>query len=448
MKLHALRVALVACLACSLAALAGCRSYEPASDEAGALSYYQGKYGVSTTVAEQNLLGSYGLFGYTYEGAEYIMADGSSVVYLDDEGVWRDNRQDAEIQEAARLFAQRKLDAIPAALAPPAVVQVGDGHYPETYKGSGECWATRYDGDIKRFLRAEWPALVLEGRYSEPSGGEGRYSYDAAYDAAQADGLDAAYLDLGRYYDIRNVALAVADADAFAAGPLSLFDEGLECRMTFAGEDAGSLEAMRFKPVFVPLFDGATISSGTPGVTLRAGDVRFEDRGDGFFTCRIAPELAGRDMTYYIWNDAGKDIVQVVGLDRFREVCASGQHTEYGHLSDGGTYFLGPLGDIAPRIELQEVTADKVTARYHTHFKDQINHVSLTVIGMAVPEGKSGAETTAFDARIVKATDDGWICEVAIPENAKPDSALYFQFAYNGDSKIVQLEERLAIPAR
>ena len=152
---RAIAIAVIAALVCACIAIAGCQSYEPQSSEDDALSYYQDKYGGKASVAESHGLGNYQLFGYSYSGMEYIMSDGTSVIYRDGEGKYRDNRQSAEIQEAAKSFVEGKLAAIPGALSPIEVESVGDYLGFETYEGEGFCWHTRYDGDIEAFLQDE-----------------------------------------------------------------------------------------------------------------------------------------------------------------------------------------------------------------------------------------------------------------------------------------------------
>ena len=110
---------LAVCMLCTLLAVAGCEHYEPESTEAQAASYYQEKYGERVKVADAHGLGNYALFGYSYIGMEYVMEDGASVIYLDHEGLFRDNRQTQEIGEATRAFAEEKLAALPGIVVAP-----------------------------------------------------------------------------------------------------------------------------------------------------------------------------------------------------------------------------------------------------------------------------------------------------------------------------------------
>ena len=148
-------IILVACAVCAMLALGGCESYEPESTEADAVAYYQGKYSEQARVAESHGLGNYSLFGYSYSGMEYIMSDGVSVTYTDEEGIYRDNRQSAEIQQAASAFAERELAGIPGVVHPAVLVSVGSALSYETYEGTGVCWHARYDGDLEAFLQEE-----------------------------------------------------------------------------------------------------------------------------------------------------------------------------------------------------------------------------------------------------------------------------------------------------
>ena len=437
MKDRLAHVLLCACVLFATLAVVGCDSYEPESTESGALAYYQDKYGVHAQVADSHGLGSYALFGYSYHGMEYIMSDGTSVVYFDDEGVYRDNRQAAEIQENARAFAENALSAMPEATVPAVVLSVGNELGEETYEGDGICWHARYDGDIGAFLQEEMPPLVLQDNMSGEDYAEGRFVYNMAFDEASAQAVEDALVSLSRYFDMRRVDAAIVDAQAFEPSGSSLFDDAVRYTISFTGETAGASLAVHFKPVFVALAENATISSGVAGVTLAEGDVSFAGGVGGFCLCRISGEAArADDMQYYIRNDSDHDIIEVVGLDRFRTVCSAHEHRCWCTLTDGATYYLGDADDIVPRVEVESVSADKVVIRYHTFFKDRIKSVRFRTIGLAQRDGSGTYETVSFDSRIVRETEDGWLCEINVPATAKPDNELALQFSYNGDKDV------------
>ena len=440
----------VACmlLACLGMVLASCDRYEPQSSEGDAVRYYNDKYHANAKVSESHGLGNYNLFGYTYHGMEYVMDDGVSVIYLDDEGFFRDNRQTADIEREAKSFAERTLRAIPGALTPVDVVSVGGEVYYETYKGDGACWAARYDGDIEAFLRAEWPMLSLQGYYSGSTYSDGRFNYVMAYDSAQVDGLEKSYLELGNYFNVSWVYLAVVDPQAFVEGETGLFDDGLLYTIDFKGDSPETMEAVRFKPAFVKLVDGTEISSATHGVTLAEGDVHFTVRSDGFWVFHVTGNAAKQgSLEYYIRNDSGPEITKVEGIDHFAPVLRGYGYTRTSLLVDGGVYYLGDPDDIRPRIEVEEISSDRMTVRYHTHFKDQIKSAKLKVIGMAQKSGSTTYESTEFPSRIVGETPDGWRCVVDIPHGAKRENTLYFQFSYDGDKDVtVQIEHEITLP--
>ena len=100
MKRRMATLALAICALCAALAVVGCEEYEPESTEAEAVAYYQEKYGEKVGVEDAHGLGNYALFGYSYVGMEYVMDDGVSVIYIDDEGVFCDNRQTSEIEAA------------------------------------------------------------------------------------------------------------------------------------------------------------------------------------------------------------------------------------------------------------------------------------------------------------------------------------------------------------
>ena len=426
----------------------GCDRYEPESTDDGAFEYYEGKYGTGATVVDEHGLGGYALFGYTYHGMEYMMSDGFSVVYLDGGGRFYDNRQSEELQRLVSDFTVQRIEAIPGALTEPTVRSAGEYVGYETLEGEGTFWHVRYDGDIESFLLEEHPQVYLESHYTRPASSEGSFSYAMAYDSAQAEGLEEAYLDIARYVNIGGTTLAVVDRDAFGDGELSLFDEGLRYTVDIKVNDDGEAEAPRYKPVFITLADGIRVSSGTAGIELAEGDVSFEPLGDGFYRCHVGGE-AGRNsgkMSYVIFNDSSDDILHLLGIDRLQKVCPAGQHNEYCNLYDGETYFVGDKDIVCPRVEIESATPDKVIARYRTHFKDQVEKVSLRVIGMAEVDGPY-YQSCLFDSRIVEELEDGWRIEVDVRDHAKPDNTFAFQLTFNGEEETsVQVEQEVSIP--
>ena len=439
-------------LAGAALSLLGCDKYEPQSTEEEAARYYQDKYQEKVEVSDSHGLGNYALFGYSWGGTEYLMSDGTSVIYLDDTGSFSDNRQAAEIDAAAQGFAGQVLGGIPGALTSLDIERIGSIPSFETYEGGTSCWSTRYDGDIGDFLQTERPLIQFPYRSSSEEYVEGRFGYSVAYDKAQAAGLDEAYLDLARYFDLSRVTLAVVDPGAFSAGGLTLFDEGLLYTVSFKDKGSGKTEALHFKPVFVEVAPGVTVSSGTPGITLEEGDVTFgphDQLGDGYYRCRIRGQAKeqGEDMHYLIRNDSPAQIVRVYDLDQFTVVCDAYQHTDWGSLVNGATYYLGDSSRIRPWIQIESVTSNKLVFSYHTHFKDQIKKVKLKVIGFAYKDGSTSSETVDFESRILQELDDGWRCEVKIRDDARPDNTFYFQFTYNDDEDVsVQIQEDVQIP--
>ena len=448
MKRRMAVLVLAICVLCAALATVGCDKYEPESTEAEAVAYYQEKYGEKVGVQDAHGLGNYALFGYSYVGMEYVMDDGVSVIYVDDEGMFCDNRQTSEIEAAYKPFTQEKLAALPGLVVAPTLKWVGNDRYYQTYDGHGMCWHARYDGDIEEFLRAELPPLVLETHASGDQWGDGRFSYELACDYAAAQDTEAALLALSAYYDVRQVRLAAVDPQTFDAGDSSLFDDAVHDTVLFKGDSASDIQTVHHKPVFVKLMDGATVSSATPGVVLADGDITFTPAEDGFYRCHVKGEAAayGSEMEYYVHNDSDIGIVQVRGLDSFSVVCDPQQHIGFRKFVDDGIYFLGRPQDIAPWIDVEKIEDGKVHVRFHTHFKDKIHRVELRVIGMAMTKDSSSWTSTGFKSRIVEETEDGYRCVVYLPEHPKPDNSLCFQFTYNDDEDIsLQMEKAVQL---
>ena len=433
----------------SLSALTSCNSYEPKSTAKQAASYYWDKYHEKASVTESNELGSYGLFGFNPVGMEYLMSDGSSVAFIDNEGMFRDNRQSETIQEEARAFAEGKMGAIPGALTPASIRKVGDDVDFSIYQGRGLYWHERYDGDIGSFLMKERPRIDLRSYSSGEDQSSGRFTYEMAYDVAQADGLEEAYLDLARYFDLRFIGLAVVDPESFEKGETSLFDDALCYTVEFQEGPSGNVTAERFKPTFISLMDGIEVSSAAAGVVLEEGDVRFEPTGEpGFFTFRRSGAAEQEeDTAFFVRNDTDAAITEVTGIDTFEPICNAHETRAYVGLEEGAAYYLGDDADIRPWIEVESVTSEKVVFRYHTHFKDQIWQASFNAIGFA-KKGDSGAsQTVKFDSRILGETEDGWRGEVYIRDDAVRRNEFAFQFTYNADlNTSVQVMREIELP--
>ena len=109
-----------------VALMCGCNSYEPKTTSDEATAFYQGKYGIDATVTEEHGLCNYDLFTTDWGGTEYIMSDGCSVVYIDSEGEFSDNRQSQQIAAAAFEFASTRIESIPGAITSFEVRQVGE----------------------------------------------------------------------------------------------------------------------------------------------------------------------------------------------------------------------------------------------------------------------------------------------------------------------------------
>ena len=443
--------ALCALLACFCALLAGCEKYEPESTNQQAINYYEAKYHEKVTVKDSHGLGNYSLFNYIYGGTEYVMSDGTSVVYIDSEGVFRDNRQSAQIEQAAIAFAEQRLAAIEGAVVPPVVRDVGWVPGYETYEGESTCWETYFDGDIEAFLRAERPWLGLESNASGNSHAEGRFSFDAAYDRSVARAAEQAYFDLSTFFNLNYTTVAIVDGTSFELGATTLFDDALIYTINLskaADSEDGSSRFVHFKPAFVTLAQDISISSATPGIDLKEGDMRFVERADGFYDLQISGDAAGHsDVGYYVRCDGASGITLVRGIDQFTKVCDAHDHVWTSRLHDGSVYYLGSFASIAPSVEVQSVTGSRIEVVYHTHFKDQISQVKLRVIGLAMKRGGTTYESTEFPSRIVSEVPDGWYCIVEVPEGARADNELHFQFTYDNDDDVtVQIAQKIALP--
>ena len=161
-------------------------------------------------------------------------------------------------------------------------------------------------------MRSEWPSLDLKGHYSGDTNSDGRFAYAMAYDSARVGSLEESYLELGKCFDLDWIDLAVVNSETFVEGKTGLFDDALVYTISFEGDSPDTVKAVHFKPVFVKLVDGATISSATPGVTLAEGDVRFTERGDGFWDLHVSGSAAEHgSMVYYIHNESAPEITLV-----------------------------------------------------------------------------------------------------------------------------------------
>ena len=424
-------------------ALVGCERYEPKSTLQQAEEYYRQKYSCNAKVVDSHGLGSFALLGYTYSGTEYKMSDGCSVIYVDGEGVFRDNKQEEEIKSAVFAYAQERLQGIGGALTDVEVEAIGLPPFQETYSGTGICWHARYDGDAEQFLKEERPLLQLAYHKSGSTVEEGSFSYQMAYDAA-SKGLEDAYVKLGQCFDISNINLLVVDKQAYEehakSEDLTLFDDAVHCVMSFEKNDEGTFEAKRLKPSFIRVSDGIEVSSATPNITLEDGDISLTSQESGFVTWDLSEaaekKIGSTYMHYFVRNHTDDWIIWVTGLDRFLTICEPHQNTNDAQPSDGDTLFIGNKNDVLPQVEITDISNGVIKAKYHTVFKESIHDVKLTVIGMGYKDDNISSESTLFPSRIAGETKDGWLLEVEIPQNAVPNNCLNFQWIYNDDRTI------------
>ena len=424
--------------------LVGCERYEPESTQQQAEQYYGQKYACDAKVVDSHDLGSYALFGYSYNGTEYIMSDGCSVVYEDYEGVFRDNKQEKEIEAAVLAYAQERLQSIEGALTAVEIEAVGSPPSQETYSGKGVCWHARYDDDVEQFLKEERPSLQLAYHRSGSQVEEGSFSYQMAYDAAAAQGLEDAYVALGQYFDISQINLLVVDRQTFEehsnSDDLTLFNEAVRYVVSFDKNSAGTFEAKRLKPSFIRIANGIEVSSATPGIALEDGDVNLRSRALGFVSWDLSEAAANRldtsELHYYVRNNTTDWIYKVEGIDKFQLICEPHQHVHYAQINNEDVLYIGNKDNILPQVEITEINNGVLKATYRTVFKESISDMRLTVIGMGYKDNNSGSESTLFPSRVVGETKDGWLLEVDIPKNAVPNNTLSFQVSYNGDKDV------------
>lgn len=435
-------------IAVVMGGLVGCsEKYEPQSDEAGAKSYYNEKYGGSAEVSSSHALGSYALFGYNYYGMEYVMSDGNSVVYMDSKGEYKDNRQAAEIDEAMRAYVAGVLAKMPKAVITPEVERIGYENLSELYEGESICWHAKYDGDIVAFLKEEHPHISCTWHRGGELG-NGNFSFCGAYDAKDGDAVEKNWIELAQLFDMTyECDIAVVDAQTFDAGQDGLFSDALKYVLFIEEDDAGNVSAVRYKPEFSEIMPNVSIalcrSSATSSV--RASDVKMEDMGGGLWRCHVNGEVSEEEPWFYVDN-RGSTITKVNDIDSFTDVCDAHDLQETNRFEDDEIYYVGDPADIKPAVDVLETAPDHVTVKYRTHFKDSIRRVQVKVIGLAHREGSSSSyETMEFPSKIIGEDDDGWTIRVDALSGAKEENTLYVQMSYNGNRDVdVQIEKDVA----
>ena len=413
--------------------LGACRpKYVTASSEEGAIAYYRAKYGETVAVREAHGLGNYSLFYYVYGGYEYIMEDGVSVIYLDGDGDYSDNRQTSEIEEAALSFAGTLLrDTIRGNLTPVEAVTIGWPVPFETYRGEGNCYRTFFDGDIEAFLRKERPALRLA-----PCPVKDRYYADVFYESGAED-VEGQWEKISGYFDIDGTVVSVVERGYFDEAKdagLSAYEPGHLYAVKFDTED-GRFRARKKVIRFVEATEGLWVDSEVFGVELRDGDVRLEPAGDGAYELSFADGIDQRllEGSFTVRNETEKDFYANRETDVYTPVCAAYETREYRSLAPG-RYYFGDIREAAPSVEVTDITPEGARVIYRSRHLSEIDRVELRVIAMK----KNGTVWTSAEIKTKKVsqTADALEYRMIFDKDVKPtDNSFSFQFTYTENGK-------------
>ncbi len=279
-----LKVVSVIGLVITAAGLSGCAEDRKHYDtvQKKALSYYRKKYNDrKVTITESYKAGNSGLFGYIgVKDRAYVLSDGYSVYWNETEQTYADNRQAEEIASAFETEIMR-----------PALTEFG---VPLSYseyslnrtdmESYDECvYTSYYDGDLRKFLQAENPAmshLTIELEENDSVDIEGK--------------INAFHETLSTWVRGFGTINVLRKDRGFVPGNKDLpYRRIVDAEMSEQAQITFGNKIQWYRQIYIEVFDGVYMMSNKADLTLEEGDIVFEEAG----TCEQLQKLL--DEAYY-----------------------------------------------------------------------------------------------------------------------------------------------------
>ncbi len=402
------------------ALLFGCDKYETKASEKDALKYYEEKYGVKTSVQESHRLGNYGLFGYSWSGMEFMMDDGTSVIYDDHTGIYSDDRQSDQIEQDCTAFAEALIShTVSGNLTQPEVESVGMKVSWETYKGKPYSFHEYYDGSAEAFLAAYKPALIMKPNY-----GKGDFLADIIFDSDE-ETIRSFMEELGQWFRIDYLTFVSMDKKYFEEHPdggMSKYDTGFRYYLHSETAD-GKLLIHKREYLFHQIMPGIYVSADEDDLVLKKDDIQFVQTSGEYrktvFSSSLPDTLnvilrTENDMRIYSYEDT--DVYRRINPHALQQGVL---------LKNNEILYCSWACEDLPDIQISDLNASGMNVKLITVHEDEFDDADLTVIGFKYKDGHW--ETVGFDAERMNGSLQ-W--HVPFDTDTRPDNEFHFYFKY------------------
>lgn len=385
-------IQLLGVLALFVLSVAGCKdSYQTESSEKQAIQYYKDKYGEKVRVQESHGLGSYTLFSYTYYGYEYVMSDGTSVVYFDDTHEYCDNRQAREIEEESTKLAKELIEKnVSKAYVLPTVTQIGEGIYFDTYVGETNVYHEYFDGDIRDFLERERQPVIFSW-IGETEQDLSEFYYQASISKEE---IEEQWKEFAQYFE-GYVTGGVLTNDYYNANKekgFSIFDEGYLMHYSIGLWGEPTVET--YKPHLIEAHSDIWITSEVYDYQLPEHGVKLTPIDEeGHYTLDFSYEVDDDIKADYfsVKNDTDHSIFLNKDVDVYKRIVSPNEIKGSVTLMDKTTYFIGDEKKVLPHFEVVSMGEEEIVLRYRSYHLDQIDDVVVEPWVLVKDEDAIGA---------------------------------------------------------
>lgn len=404
--------------------LCGCSEhYETQSSKEGAISYFQNKYGYKLDVVEDYLLYQPSpLWGSNKFGWVYLLSDGTSVIYLDSDKKYRDDKQGEEIENAAMEYAYKLMNEIFKSQAEKITINfIGDKYDAYSYKGKEFAFIDYYDGDIGKWLKKNKLYLNYES-----------LSYNKiCVDLKKEEALDALY-NLSFYFDISNLELISAKRsyyESVSSSDFSRYDQNVRFQVYARKDKNNNLKYYVRDNSCFPLNNELSVINDTYNYTIEKNDITIESIGNDYYILHLADNLKRKKNLNIILknNNLKKNIYMYKDVDQFHSLVESFDfsYTYTFKIKDGMILYYNFESDEIPSISVSNIYKNGFVVKYNTKHFNKIKKLDLKV-------SINIYDADEYIKKIKKIDDTTW--HVILNGNI-PDDELNFWFNFSYISK-------------
>lgn len=407
-------------------AAAGCGRRETSATKEDALEYYESKYGIEAEVKTSHLLGNADLYDYKWMGMEFIMNDGSSVIYDEASGQYSDDRQTEEIERDCAEFASGLIrDTISGNLTEPEIESVGTVVYFDTYEGKPFSFSEYYDGSPENFLKLVKPKLNMTSPVKADD-----ISANILFDEDE-DRIREFIRGLQPYFQLDHLTFVCTDTDYFnehQISSMSRFDEGFRYYLHVSDEDGTDVIKKR-QYQFAEIQPGIFISADEDDIVLGADTVSFSPAGEGYLQCSFSPSLGKESINTVIRSEEPGTLYVYEDIDVYTPVNSLSLQEDV-VLRDGDILYYSETGADLPDIVIEDVSTEGMTVSLRSVHTSEFDDAELSVMGYKRKDGQW--ETVAFDT---ERTGSEYVWRVLFDEDTRTNNEFHFYFRYTEEGE-------------